>query len=121
VLLAIGDERWSELHAGSFSRLILATSQPLDEDPRVEVLLPMAHAYERQGTITNLEGRVQHQEGGASPPTHARADWGVLGALAQQLDIPGSPDELETIRSLVADEHPAMSQVLREEALIARV
>ena len=121
VLLAIGDERWSELHAGSFSRLILATSQPLDDDPRVEVFLPMAHAYERQGTITNLEGRVQHQEGGASPPTHARADWGVLGALAQQLDIPGCPDELETIRSLVADEHPAMSQVLREEALIARV
>jgi hypothetical protein len=45
----------------------------------------------------------------------------VLGALAQQLDIPGCPDELETIRSLLADEHPAMSQVLREEALIARV
>ena len=120
-LLAIGDEQWSELGAGSFARLILATSQPLHDDPRVDVLLPMAHAYERQGSITNLEGRIQRQEGGASPPTHARADWGVLGAIAQQLGIPGCPDELESIRSLVADAHPALSEVLREEALIARV
>jgi NADH dehydrogenase/NADH:ubiquinone oxidoreductase subunit G len=120
-LLAIGDEQWSELGAGSFARLILATSQPLHDDPRVDVLLPMAHAYERQGSITNLEGRIQRQEGGASPPTHARADWGVLGAIARQLGIPGCPDELESIRSLVADAHPALSEVLREEALIARV
>jgi NADH-quinone oxidoreductase subunit G len=120
-LLAIGDEQWSELHAGSFARLILATSQELHDDPRIDVVLPMAHAYERQGTITNLEGRIQLQEGGASPPPHARADWGIVGALAQQLGIPGCPGELHAIRSLLADEHPALTNVLREEALIARV
>ena len=120
-LLAIGDEQWSELHAGSFARLVLATSQQLHDDPRIDVLLPMAHAYERQGTITNLEGRIQRQEGGASPPPHARADWGIVGALAQQLGIPGCPGELHAIRSLLADEHPALTNVLREEALIARV
>ena len=120
-LLAIGDEQWSELHAGSFARLILASSQPLHDDPRIDVLLPMAHAYERQGTITNLEGRVQRQEGGAAPPAHARAEWSVVGAIAQQLGIPGCPGELHSIRSLLADEHPALSEVLREEALIARV
>ena len=119
--LAIGDEQWSELHAGSFARLVLATSQQLHDDPRIDVLLPMAHAYERQGTITNLEGRIQRQEGGASPPPHARADWGIVGALAQQLGIPGCPGELHAIRSLLADEHPALTNVLREEALIARV
>jgi NADH-quinone oxidoreductase subunit G len=120
-LLAIGDEQWSELHAGSFARLVLATSQQLHDDPRIDVLLPMAHAYERQGTITNLEGRIQRQEGGASPPPHARADWGIVGALAQQLGIPGCPGELHSIRSLLADEHPALTDVLREEALVARV
>jgi NADH-quinone oxidoreductase subunit G len=120
-LLAIGDEPWAELHPGSFARLVLATSQPLHDDPRIDVFLPMAHAYERQGTITNLEGRIQHQEGGASPPPHARADWGVVGAIAQQLDVPGCPGELDSIRSLMADEHPSLADVLREEALIARV
>src|SRR5947209_2776724 len=97
-LLAIGDEQWSELHAGSFARLILATSQELHDDPRIDVLLPMAHAYERQGTVTNLEGRIQRQEGGASPRPHARADWGIVGALAQQLGIPGCPGEMHSLR-----------------------
>jgi len=121
VLLAIGDEQWSELHAGSFARLLLATSQPLHDDPRIDVLLPMAHAYERQGTITNLEGRLQHQEGGAAPPPHARADWGIVGELAQQLGVSGCPAELHSIRMLLVDEHPALSGVVREEALVARV
>ena len=120
-LLAIGDEAWSELPAGSFARLLLASSQPLPDDARVEVFLPLAHAYERQGTITNLEGRVQRQEGGALPSPHARADWSVVGSLAQQLGLPGCPTELDTIRELLAEEHPDLAQVLREEALFARV
>jgi NADH dehydrogenase/NADH:ubiquinone oxidoreductase subunit G len=45
----------------------------------------MAHAYERQATITNLEGRVQHQEGGASSIAHARADWSIVASLAEHL------------------------------------
>jgi len=120
-LLAIGDEKWSELPAGSFARLLLATSQPVHDDPRIDVLLPMAHAYERQGTITNLEGRLQHQEGGAAPPPHARADWGIVGELGQQLGVPSCPAELHSIRMLLVDEHPALSAVVREEALVARV
>jgi NADH-quinone oxidoreductase subunit G len=120
-LLAIGDESWSELPAGSFARLLLASSQRLPDASRVDVFLPLAHAYERQGTITNLEGRVQRQEGGASPPPHARADWSVMGSLAQQLGLAGCPTELHSIRSLLADEHPDLAEVLREEALIARV
>ena len=120
-LLAIGDEKWSELPAGSFARLLLATSQPVHDDPRIDVLVPMAHAYERQGTITNLEGRLQHQEGGAAPPPHARADWGVVGELGQQLGVPSCPAELHSIRMLLVDEHPALSAVVREEALVARV
>ena len=121
-LLAIGDETWSELRAGSFARLGLVTSNALHEDARVDVVLPMAHAYERQATITNLEGRVQHQEGGASPPPHARADWAIVAELGQRLGVPGPlPDNLEALRSFIADEHASFADVLEEEALIARV
>ncbi|HEY0581956.1 MAG TPA: molybdopterin-dependent oxidoreductase, partial [Chloroflexota bacterium] len=122
-LLVLGDEAWAELKTGSFAHLVVATSQAVaEDDPRVDVVLPMAHAYERQGTITNLEGRLQHQEGGAAPPPHARADWGIAAGLAQRLGAPGpAPTSLEVIRSLIADEHPALAAIIREEALIARV
>jgi NADH-quinone oxidoreductase subunit G len=122
-LLALGDEPWAEMRAGSFARLILATSQAVaDDDPRVEVVLPMAHAYERQGSITNLEGRLQHQDGGAAPPPHARTDWGIVAGLAQRLGATGpAPGSLEVIRSFMCDEHPALAETLREEVLVARV
>jgi NADH-quinone oxidoreductase subunit G len=121
-LLAIGDEPWAELQAGSFARLVLATAQPVPNDPRVEVVLPLAHAYERQASIVNIEGRVQHQEGGASPPRHARTDWGVLAELARRLGVTLSgADDLEAIRSQIVGEHPGLSEVVKEEELVARV
>jgi anaerobic selenocysteine-containing dehydrogenase len=82
----------------------------------------MAHAYERQGSITNLEGRLQHQDGGAAPPPHARTDWGIVAGLAQRLGATGrAPGSLEVIRSFMCDEHPALAETLREEVLVARV
>jgi NADH-quinone oxidoreductase subunit G len=120
-LLAIGDEAWLE-HAGSFARLVLVSSRPVLDDPRVEVVLPMAHPYERQATLINLEGRLQHQEGGAAPPRQARTDWGIVAELGQQLDLPGPwPTSLEAIRSLIAEEHPKFAQALKQEVLLARV
>ncbi|HEV7662602.1 MAG TPA: molybdopterin-dependent oxidoreductase, partial [Chloroflexota bacterium] len=122
-VLLLGDEAWTDLKTGSFASLVVATSQAIDEnDTRVEVFLPMAHAYERQGTMTNLEGRVQHQDGGAAPPPHARADWGIVAGLAQRLGAPGpAPESIELIRSLIADQHPTLAAVIREELLVARV
>jgi NADH-quinone oxidoreductase subunit G len=121
-LLAIGDEPWSELRAGSFARLVLATSQTVPDDPRIDVVLPIAHAYERQASIINLEGRLQHQEGGAAPPTHARTDWGVVAELGSRLGVNLPPsDDLEQIRTRLVGAHPQFADVLREEALVARV
>src|SRR5207247_3502119 len=77
-LFAIGDEAWADLQTGSFARVILATSQAVPDDARIDVVLPMAHAYERQATLINLEGRLQHQEAGAAPPAHARTDWNII-------------------------------------------
>jgi NADH-quinone oxidoreductase subunit G len=122
-VLVLGDEPWADVRTGSFAKLVLATSQPIEaDDQRIEVVLPMAHAYERQATITNLEGRVQHQEGGAAPPPHARADWGIVAGLAHRLGVTGpAPDNIDVIRAFIADEHPRMADSLRQEALVARV
>jgi NADH dehydrogenase/NADH:ubiquinone oxidoreductase subunit G len=102
--------------------VVLATSGAVPDDPHLEVVLPMAHPYERQGTVVNLEGRVQHQEGGASPPSRARSDWHIAAELAARLGVgvPGAGD-VEVLRRQIASEHPALAEVLREEALVARV
>jgi NADH dehydrogenase/NADH:ubiquinone oxidoreductase subunit G len=120
-LFAVGDNISWDAKGTTYTRLILATSRRLIEDPRIEVVLPMAHAYERQATLTNLEGRVQHQEGGAAAPAHARTDWGIVAGLAQTLGISPAPGGLDSIRSLMAAEYPAFAEVLRQEALVARV
>ncbi len=113
-LLLLGDEPWDRLIAPS-ARLIVVTSQPVADDPRVEVLLPLAHPYERQGTLTNLEGRVQHQEGGAAPPYHARTDWGVVAELARALGAE-MPERLQEIRLLMGAARPDLLAALRVDA-----
>jgi NADH-quinone oxidoreductase subunit G len=118
-VLVMGDEAWRQLEAGP-TRLILAATRHQPGDERVDVLLPMAHPYERQATITNLEGRVQHQDGGAAPPAHARADWGILGGLAQRLQTP-TPDKVTQIRAAMVTQYPGLGDVLTREALLARV
>ena len=121
-ILALGDEPWADLPTGSFARLIVATSRAVADDARIDVVLPMAHAYERQGTLTNLEGRLQHQDGGAAPPPNARADWGIVAGLARALGVPGpAPDHIDAIRTAMAEQHPAIADDLQREVLLARV
>ena len=120
-LLAIGSSPWAGLNPGSFARVVLATPDEVPDDPRIDVVMPMAHAYERQASMINLEGRMQHQEGGASPPPHARTDWGILSELATRLGIAVPADQLEKIRQRIADEHPTLAAVVPQETLLARV
>jgi NADH dehydrogenase/NADH:ubiquinone oxidoreductase subunit G len=120
-VLLIGDEAWAELNTAS-ARVVLATPRPVADDPRVEVVLPLAHAYERQGSLTNLEGRIQLQEGGAAPPTHARPDWAVVAQLAAQLGAAAPPrSDLFAIRDAIAEQHPDLAASLQQESLVLRV
>lgn len=121
-LLVIGDEDWSQLKVGSFAKVVLATSGPVPEGEDIDVVLPTSHAYERQASLLNLEGRVQHQEGGAAPPMHARTDWGIAAELGIRLgmSVPGG-DDLEAIRRRIVEDHPNLAEIVREEALVARV
>ena len=119
-ILLIGDENWADLRVGSFARVILATSGAVPDNSQIDVVLPLAHAYERQGTLLNLEGRVQHQDGGAAPEPHARADWQVAAELAAKLGQ-AVPSGLEEVRRQIASDHPKLAEVVHEEALVARV
>jgi NADH dehydrogenase/NADH:ubiquinone oxidoreductase subunit G len=117
----MGDEAWAELQPGSFARLVVVTSRAVPEDPRIDIVLPMAHPYERQASITNLEGRVQHQDGGAAPPPHARTDWAIAAELCSRLGVNLPASDIEPIRDRIVGEHAAYAAIVREEPLVARV
>ena len=50
-----------------------------------DVVLPGAALSEKQGSITNLEGRIQTFEPVVAPPGKARPDWKILDLLAAAL------------------------------------
>ncbi len=115
-VLYIGDEAWPMLSG----RGILASTQRPVDDSDYDVLLPLAHPYERQGSITNLEGRIQLQEGGAAPPQHARPDWALLAALAKALNT-SVPQDLHAIRDAMLQQHPQIASAFQTDRLVARV
>lgn len=49
------------------------------------VFLPAASAFEKEGSFMNAERRIQRIRAAVPPPGEARADWQILGAVAQAL------------------------------------
>jgi formate dehydrogenase alpha subunit len=54
-----------------------------------DVVLPAACYAEKEGTFTSTERRVQRVRRAVAPPGEARADWEILGKLAQRAGYDG--------------------------------
>ena len=69
-----------------------------------DVILPAASSFEKAGTFTNTERRVQVVRRVFDPPGEARADWEIYADLASRLGYPmgyaGSQDIMEEIADL---------------------
>jgi len=63
-----------------------------------DVALPGAAISEKQGSTTNLEGRIQTFQPVVSPPGKARPDWEILDLLAAKLGGGEPYGSLEKIR-----------------------
>ncbi|MBT8364140.1 MAG: molybdopterin-dependent oxidoreductase, partial [Deltaproteobacteria bacterium] len=63
-----------------------------------DVVLPGAALSEKQGSVTNLEGRIQSFDPVVPPPGKARADWEILDLLAARLGGSKPYASLEKIR-----------------------
>lgn len=66
----------------AFARAIVATSGALPDDPSLEVVLPMAHPYETDGHLTNLDGTTQRLRAAGRPGREVRSDLEIVRALA---------------------------------------
>ena len=61
-------------------------------------ILPGAAFSEKQGSFTNLEGRIQPFDTVSAPPGNARADWEILDLLAARIEQSEAYGDLEKIR-----------------------
>ncbi|MDZ7816393.1 MAG: molybdopterin-dependent oxidoreductase [Planctomycetota bacterium] len=90
VLYLIGDVPFSERPEAEF-----VICQDIYEPPfPVDVYLPAASFAEAEGTLTNVEGRVQHLHQVEFPPDGARTgfvrpDWKILSMLATAMEADG--------------------------------
>lgn len=71
-----------------------------------DVVLPGAASYEKGGSFTNMEGRIQSFEPVVPPPGDARPDWEILDVLAQRMGFPRPYGSLDGIRSEIARSIP---------------
>jgi formate dehydrogenase alpha subunit len=79
-----------------------------NETARVaDVVLPGAAISEKQGSVTNLEGRIQTFHPVVSPPGKARPDWQILDLLAAALSGSEAYGSIEKIRDEIRRLIPA--------------
>ena len=69
-------------------KAIVATAGAVPDSPEVDVVLPLAHAYETEGHFTNLEGQRQHLTAAGHRPADVRMDHDLLRLLAQAAAVP---------------------------------
>jgi len=72
-----------------------------------DIVLPGAAISEKQGSITNLEGRLQTFQPVVSPPGKAQPDWKILDLLAAGLGGGKTYETLEKIREEICQLVPA--------------
>ncbi len=104
-LRALPESRRVKKALGKLEFLVVQDILNTETAKIADIVLPGAAISEKQGSITNLEGRIQTFQPVVSPPGKARPDWEILDLLAAKLggsDPYGSLEKIrEEIRKLV--------------------
>ena len=76
-----------------------------------DVVLPGAAASEKNGSFTNMEGRIQNFSPVVPPPGKAKPDWEILDLLASRLGTSEAYGDLEKIREEIRHLIPAYAEM----------
>jgi predicted molibdopterin-dependent oxidoreductase YjgC len=76
-------------------------------------VLPIASFAETEGTLTNMEGRVQRLRVATNPHGEARAGWQVLAELCARFDVSGSYASAADVLAEIAQAAPRYAQAWR--------
>ncbi|MDH3398762.1 MAG: molybdopterin-dependent oxidoreductase, partial [Acidimicrobiia bacterium] len=78
-----------------------------DSSELADVVLPAEGFGEKEGTVTNLEGRVQKVNRVVAGPGQSQADWTILDDISRRLGKPLGFASAEAISKEIADVAPA--------------
>ncbi|HEX2421379.1 MAG TPA: molybdopterin-dependent oxidoreductase, partial [Acidimicrobiia bacterium] len=90
------------------ARFVVALDQFLTDSSRLaDVVLPVEGFAEKEGTVTNVEGRVQKVNRVVPGPGQSRADWSILDDLSERMGRSINLASAEAIAKEIATEAPA--------------
>ncbi|MEE8376473.1 MAG: NADH-quinone oxidoreductase subunit NuoG [Acidimicrobiia bacterium] len=78
-----------------------------DSNRHADVILPASGFSEKEGTVTNVEGRVQKVNQIRPAPGQARPDWAILDDIATRMGVSLGLATAETIAKEIATVSPA--------------
>jgi NADH-quinone oxidoreductase subunit G len=82
-----------------------------DSNRDADVILPASGFGEKEGTVTNIEGRVQKLNSVAPGPGQTRPEWSILDDLANRVGRPIGLSSAETIAKEISTVAPAYEGV----------
>jgi predicted molibdopterin-dependent oxidoreductase YjgC len=113
-LVVMGGSLWAdsvtpllERAAASVDVLVVIDTRPGALSRAATVLIPGHAFFEKAGTVTNLEGRVQRIRPALPPATQTPTETRVLSALAAELGASGWPSDPLHVNRELAIEIPA--------------
>ncbi len=94
------------------ARFVVALDQFLTDSSRLaDVVLPVEGFGEKEGTVTNVEGRVRKVNRVVAVPGQGRADWSILDDLSERLGSPIDLGSAESIAKEISTVAPAYAGV----------
>jgi NADH dehydrogenase/NADH:ubiquinone oxidoreductase subunit G len=106
-------EKVARLRQARFLAVAARTANALTR--AADVLLPAASLAQKEGSFTNVQGRVQRFERAFLPPPPARAQWELLLMLATALGWGDRNWTPADIRALIRNEVEGYGDVTEEE------
>jgi NADH-quinone oxidoreductase subunit G len=114
-LVLLGADPVRDVPQGAVARRALETAEFVvaidlfltDSTELADVVLPAEAFGEKEGTVTNLEGRVQKVNRIVTGPGQSQADWTILDDLSRRLGKPLGFASAEAISKEIADVAPA--------------
>ena len=85
-----------------------------DSNADADVILPASGFTEKEGTITNVEGRVQKVNRMRPGPGSARPDWSIIDDLSSYMGSPLGLSSAETIAKEIAETLPVYEGVTHD-------
>jgi predicted molibdopterin-dependent oxidoreductase YjgC len=119
VLFLIGADPVNDVPRGSLAREALEAAEYVvavdlflnDSNSDADVIFPALGFAEKEGTVTNIEGRVQKVNAILPGPGQSRPDWAILDDLADRAGRPIGLASVDAIAKEIAAVAPAYQGV----------